>query len=252
LLHPAGLPRYLRGPRVPGLRLARPRHGRVRHRAPGRVPLRRSGSRPDLATRRLRHRSGPQAAHRGRRSVPRGTDGARAGLEVPRAARPHAERLSPAARGGQRVEKVLEPLPHGGRGVIGRSVPCARLDMSVDGAANAVEEGDVSGLPVGPFNPYGNAIAQTVTRLRSESQAGRLRGAARGRTWRVVSTEHVNRFGRPTGYTLYPDAAPTLLASPESSLHARAGFAAYHLWVTRYDPAQRYPAGNFVNQHPGG
>ena len=43
-----------------------------------------------------------------------------------------------------------------------------------------------------------------------------------------------------------------LLADPSSSVHARAGFAANHLWVTRYDPAQRYPAGDFVNQHPGG
>jgi len=32
----------------------------------------------------------------------------------------------------------------------------------------------------------------------------------------------------------------------------RAGFASYHLWVTRYDPAPRYPAGDFVDQHPGG
>ena len=37
----------------------------------------------------------------------------------------------------------------------------ARLDMTVDGLANAVEEVDVSGLPIGPDNPYGNAIAQT-------------------------------------------------------------------------------------------
>ena len=34
----------------------------------------------------------------------------------------------------------------------------ARLDMSVDGLANAVEEVDVTGLPIGPDNPYGNAI----------------------------------------------------------------------------------------------
>src|SRR4030095_11828080 len=25
-----------------------------------------------------------------------------------------------------------------------------------------------------------------------------------------------------------------------------------HLWVTRYDPAQRYAAGDLPNQHPGG
>ena len=128
----------------------------------------------------------------------------------------------------------------------------ARLDMTVDGLANAVEEVDVSGLPVGPDNPHGNAIAQTVTRLTRESQAGRRADGSRGRTWRIVSTERANRFGRPTGYTLYPESAPALLADPASPLAKRAGFAANHLWVTRYDPAHRWPAGDFVNQHPGG
>jgi primary-amine oxidase len=128
----------------------------------------------------------------------------------------------------------------------------ARLDMTVDGLANAVEEVDVSGMPAGPDNPYGNGIAKTVTRLRSEAQATRRGDATRARTWRVVSTERVNRYGRPTAYTLYPESAPVLLADPSSSVHARASFAANHLWVTRYDPAQRYPAGDFVNQNPGG
>jgi primary-amine oxidase len=128
----------------------------------------------------------------------------------------------------------------------------ARLDMTVDGLANAVEEVDVSGLPIGPDNPYGNAIVQTVTRLTRESQAARRADGARGRTWRVISTERVNRFGRPASYTLYPESAPVLLADPASPLAARAGFATHHLWVTRYETDQRYPAGDFVNQHPGG
>ena len=124
--------------------------------------------------------------------------------------------------------------------------------MTVDGLANAVEEVDVSGLPIGPDNPYGNAIVQTVTRLTRESQAGRRADGSRGRTWRIVSTERSNRFGRPTSYTLYPESAPVLLADPASPLAKRAGFAANHLWVTRYDPAHRWPAGDFVNQNPGG
>jgi primary-amine oxidase len=128
----------------------------------------------------------------------------------------------------------------------------ARLDMTVDGLANAVDEVDVSGCPVGPDNPYGNAIIQKVTRLASESAAARRADTARGRTWRVVSIERVNRFGQPTGYTLYPEANPVLLADPSSSISARSGFATNHLWVTRYDPAQRYPAGDYVNQNPGG
>jgi primary-amine oxidase len=128
----------------------------------------------------------------------------------------------------------------------------ARLDVSVDGRANAVEEVDVSGLPIGPDNPYGNAIVQQVTRLARESQAGRRTDGSRGRTWRIISTERSNRFGRPTSYTLYPEAGPALLADPDSPLAARAGFAANHLWVTRYDPDQRWPAGDYVNQSPGG
>jgi primary-amine oxidase len=128
----------------------------------------------------------------------------------------------------------------------------ARLDMTVDGLANAVEEVDVSGRPIGPDNPYGNAIVQEVTRLTRESQAGRRADGARGRTWRVISTERENRSGRPTAFTLYPEPTPVLLADPASPVAARAGFAQNHLWVTRYDPDQRYSAGDFVNQHPGG
>ncbi|HEX7164575.1 MAG TPA: primary-amine oxidase [Trebonia sp.] len=129
---------------------------------------------------------------------------------------------------------------------------CARLDMSVDGPANAVEEIDVHGLPVGPDNPYGNAIARSVTRLSSEGLAARPGDASRGRVWRVVSTTAANRFGQPTAFTLHPEPSPALLADPASPLAARASFATRALWVTRYDPAQRYPAGDFVNQSPGG
>jgi primary-amine oxidase len=128
----------------------------------------------------------------------------------------------------------------------------ARLDMMVDGPLNAVDEIDVSGVPVGPANPHGNAITRTITRLTSEASAGRLCAAQLQRVWRVASSEKVNGFGEPTAFTLYPEAAPTLLADPSSSLYDRAGFATKHLWVTRYDPAHQYSAGDIVNQHPGG
>jgi primary-amine oxidase len=128
----------------------------------------------------------------------------------------------------------------------------ARLDMQVDGQANAVEEVDVHGLPMGPDNPYGNAIGHTVTRLTRESQAARRNDATRGRTWRVLNPQSPNRYGQPVAYTLYPEPAPVLLADPDAPLTKRAGFATSHLWVTRYDHAERYPAGDYVNQSPGG
>jgi primary-amine oxidase len=129
---------------------------------------------------------------------------------------------------------------------------CARLDMAVDGQRNAVDEVDVVRVPVGEDNPHGNAFRAERTRLTTESMAGRIADGSRARTWHVVNPAVANRFGRPVGYALLPQGHPTLLADETATVHGRAMFATRHLWVTRYDPAERYPAGDFVNQHPGG
>jgi primary-amine oxidase len=101
-------------------------------------------------------------------------------------------------------------------------------------------------------NPHGNAFRRARTRLTRESNAQRLADNSVGRTWHIVNPEKLNRFGNPVGYALRPEGQPALLADEASSIRARATFATRHLWVTRYDPAQRYPAGDFVNQNPGG
>ena len=129
---------------------------------------------------------------------------------------------------------------------------CARLDMFVDGAQNAVDELDIVALPVGPENPHGNAFTVRATRLASELAAARCGDASTGRSWLVTNPHSTNRLGRPVGYSLRPQNAPRLLADAGSSIARRAAFATRHLWVSRYDPAQRYPAGDLVNQHPGG
>lgn len=129
---------------------------------------------------------------------------------------------------------------------------CARLDMMVDGPANAVDEVDAWTAPVSEDNPHGNAFTRTATRLASESQADRLADPGRGRVWSIVNPSSVNRLGRPVSYVLRPEGTPVLLADPGSSVARRAAFATRHLWVTQYDPDQRYPAGDLVNQHPGG
>ena len=43
-----------------------------------------------------------------------------------------------------------------------------------------------------------------------------------------------------------------LLAQPGSSVAKRAGFATRHVWVTSYEPSERYAAGDYPNQHAGG
>ncbi|MCF2527932.1 primary-amine oxidase [Yinghuangia sp. KLBMP8922] len=128
----------------------------------------------------------------------------------------------------------------------------ARLDMTVDGTANAVDEVDAVPAPIGPDNPYGNGFRAQRTRLSRESEAARLADGSRGRVWHIVNPEVRNRLGQNVGYALHPQGLPVLLADEQSSIRARAAFAAKHLWVTRYDPAERFPAGDLVNQHPGG
>jgi primary-amine oxidase len=129
---------------------------------------------------------------------------------------------------------------------------CARLDMTVDGVHNAVDEVEAERVPMGEGNPYGNAFRRKVTRLTSERGAQRDNDGSVVRTWHIVNPERTNAVGKPVGYALHPENKATLLADEQSSIHARAGFSTHNLWVTPYAPDERYPAGDFVNQNPGG
>jgi primary-amine oxidase len=129
---------------------------------------------------------------------------------------------------------------------------CARLDMMIDGQSNVVDELDAEMIPVSADNPHGNAFTRSMTRLTTESQGARLPNPQTGRTWRISNPGHTNRLGQAVGYELRPEARPLLLTDPASATTRRAAFATKSLWVTRYDPAERYPAGELINQHPGG
>jgi primary-amine oxidase len=128
----------------------------------------------------------------------------------------------------------------------------ARLDMTVDGVANSVDELDLQRVPVGPENPWGNAITRKTTPLVTERQAQRLADSSVGRVWQIRSTSTRNRLGRSPSYVLYPEGQPVLAAADESSIAQRAAFATKHLWVTRYDRDQLWAAGTAVNQSTGG
>ena len=125
---------------------------------------------------------------------------------------------------------------------------CARLDMAVDEGPAVIDEVDVHTLPLDDDNLHGSAIGFTTTRLRSEREGRRRANATVDRTWRISSATTKNRLGRPVSYVLAPEGRPVLLARPESVIASRARFATADLWVTAYDPEERYPAGDIVNQ----
>jgi primary-amine oxidase len=129
---------------------------------------------------------------------------------------------------------------------------CVRLDMSVDGLANTVEEVDSRLIRGKDGNPYGNAWEAVRTVLDSESRGQRAVDPTRARHWRVINRSCRNALGRPTGYRLEPGPTTMLLQHPDAPTRRRAEFATKSLWVTRYKPRERYAAGDYPNQHQGG
>jgi primary-amine oxidase len=129
---------------------------------------------------------------------------------------------------------------------------CVRLDMAVDGPVNRVVEVDSQPSPAGPDNPHGNAWETVKTVLASEAVAARDTDARRARYWRIESATEESALGAPTGYALMPGANVPPMYSPDAVFARRAGFTDHQLWVTAYDPEQRFAAGDYPYQSPGG
>jgi primary-amine oxidase len=146
-----------------------------------------------------------------------------------------------------------QPGPYGvevSPGVLGQihqHVFCARLDMTIDGTMNSVVECNTAAEPMGPDNPYGNAYRQTETVLTSEKNAARRADQMSQRFWKFTSAERKNHVGTPTAYKLMPMSTITPFISPDGPSGKRAGYIYNDLWVTAFDPEERFPAGEFVN-----
>ena len=154
--------------------------------------------------------------------------------------------------------KVGEPSSHGALVAPGidahvhQHVFSFRFDMAVDGDRNSITEVNFAAAPAGRDNPHGNAVRITETRLKRESEAQRTIDLATSRYWRVINPDVHNGLGEPVGYRLVPGANALPFLAPESAVGKRAGFMFKHVWATPYAPDERYPAGQYPNQHRGG
>jgi primary-amine oxidase len=68
----------------------------------------------------------------------------------------------------------------------------------------------------------------------------------------VVNPNETNELDKPTGYKLVPGENVEACAQPGSSVHERSTFIDNHIWATPYDEDERFPAGEYPNQNPGG
>lgn len=129
---------------------------------------------------------------------------------------------------------------------------CVRLDPAIDGPLNSVSEIDAVPVPMGPESPHGNAIRKQSHHIERESEGRRSLDVGKARTWLISNEGQPNDFGDPVAYKLVPAVGAPMIADDDSAVARRATFAKSALWVTRYDPGERYAAGERPNQHPGG
>jgi primary-amine oxidase len=127
-----------------------------------------------------------------------------------------------------------------------------RLDMAVDGPRNTVYEVDTEAVAPGPDNPLGNAFRPVRRPLRRESEAQCVIDPLRGRYWLVANPGQRTALGHEPAYKLIPGPGVLPFSHPDAPVLRRAGFATKHLWVTPFHPDERFPAGDYPNQHPGG
>jgi len=124
----------------------------------------------------------------------------------------------------------------------------ARLDLDVDGEANTVYATDSIALPTGPDNPYGLAMVERATPLRTEAEGKQDYDWHSQRTWKIVNPGAHNALGTPTGYKLVPGGALPALLDPASPVFERAQVIGHTLWVTPYHEDERWPCGEMPTQ----
>ena len=124
----------------------------------------------------------------------------------------------------------------------------ARLDLDIDGADNTVHATDSEALPTGPGNPYGLAMVQRSTPLRTEEEGKQDYDWHRQRAWKVVNEGATNRLGTPTAYKLVPGGALPALIDKASPVFERAQVIGHTLWVTPYAEDERWPCGEMPTQ----
>lgn len=127
-----------------------------------------------------------------------------------------------------------------------------RLDLDIDGEANALVEVDPVVVPNGRGGPRTSAM-ETVTRTVASERAAAQRFDPS--TIRLLSNPgRTNKVGNPVAYQLIPYAGGTHPIAKGANfgrdewIHNRLSFMDRQLWVTRYRPDERHPEGRYPNR----
>ncbi len=119
-----------------------------------------------------------------------------------------------------------------------------RLDLDIDGQNNSFVLGELRQRPApGPRKSVWTVTERTIA---SEAEGQLDHGHDQ---WKVVNDGRRNALGERVGYLVHSHSGVEPLL--DKADYQRAGFIAHNLWITAFDPDERYAAGDTPNQNPG-
>jgi primary-amine oxidase len=127
-----------------------------------------------------------------------------------------------------------------------------RLDMDVDGEQNSLVEVNPVVLPNDRGGPRTSTMQTETSVVSSEQQAAQKFDPS---TVRLLSNfNKENKVGNPVSYQLIPYAGGTHPVAKGANfgkdewLYHRLNFMDKQLWVTQYNPHEKYPEGKYPNR----
>ncbi|RDK92831.1 tyramine oxidase [Enterobacillus tribolii] len=127
-----------------------------------------------------------------------------------------------------------------------------RLDMDVDGENNSLVEVNPDVKPNDRGGPRTSTMQVDQVNVDTEQQAAQKFDPS---TIRLLSnTNRLNRMGNPVSYQLIPYAGGTHPIAKGANfgkdewIYHRLSFMDRQLWITRYNPDERYPEGKYPNR----
>lgn len=122
-----------------------------------------------------------------------------------------------------------------------------RLDLDVDGAKNSLMVDKLVPYKL-PDNALGRKYiwAMKPEMVKTESDAKFDVSIEHPAMWRFVNESVKNSLGQSSSFEIMPGETGLSLLPSSEWPQKRAGFSEHNLWVTPYDPNERYASGVYV------
>ena len=120
-----------------------------------------------------------------------------------------------------------------------------RLDLDVDGPANSFTQDVYRPMTLPPDSPR-RSLYIVEPRIAATEKAAQLDSGHGPMKFRFASERTTNAVANPTSYDVLIANHARLLLDPSDWPAKRARFLQHDVWVTPYEPAERYAGGDYM------